>query len=204
MNVKVKKAAVILLLACFLLGVAGCAGKPQESAPPEETPAVTEPAAPAEHPSAGEQQEPVEETQPPDKPVTSPQVAQLNSSQPSGGKANGEQPDNGQVTAPQQPSLVLGRGHDKENNKITDPDTKFKAGEQFYFGFDNGVPFGVPSILLQYESAQSGEVLNKYSIAVDPNQSYNWAGISFKEPGQYKLVFMVNNTVRASQVFTIE
>lgn len=197
------KATIILVLSFLLLGVSGCAAKPQETAAPAETPSVTEPAAPSGNSSTGSQQEPDEQTQPPEEPVTPPKVSQPDG-KPNSGQPSGSQPSSGQVAAPQQPSLVLGRGHDEESNKVTEPDNKFKAGERFYFGFDNGVPFGVSSILLQYESAQSGEVLNKYSIAVEPTQSYSWATISFKEPGQYKLVFMVNNTVRASQLFTIE
>ncbi len=187
-----QKTTAMIVLSCLLLGMAGCASKPQESAAPAAAPAVNEPAAPAENPSTGQQDPPAAPTEPSKNPAVKP-----NATLPP--NASGEP-----ATAVQQPSLILGRGRDEGSGQVTQADTKFKAGEQFYYGFNNGVPFGASSILLQYESAQSGEVINKYSITVDPAQTYNWAAISFKEPGQYKLVFMVNNTIRASQTFTIE
>ncbi len=186
---QLRKIVVITLLCGVLITAAGCAEKPAEtfgpSAASNNSANVESPPDTAATPSASQQ--PVTPSSPPAAPaVIAPPAT------------------NGQTDNAQQASLILGRARDESTKQITQPAASFKAGEQFYFGFNNGTPFGSDTLHLQYESALNGEILNKYAIKVNPDQSYYQAVLSFKQPGQYKLVFIVEDTVRASQVFTIE
>lgn len=179
-----------MVLLCLLMGMAGCAPKQQET--PGPTPVVSDVEAP---PQSSANQPETPPTAAPETAAHAPAVNQsiTNNTPPA---SNGE--------ASSQATLVLGRVRDENTNQITGLDNTFKAGEKFYYGFENGVPFGAESILLQYEAVPSGEILNKYSITVDPALTSDWATLSFKQPGKYKLVFMVNNAVRVSTDFTIE
>lgn len=189
---RLRTGTIIMLLLCLLMGMTGCSSKQQETPPPAAPPAVSDAAAPPDSSHNNPETPPAAAQEPaPPAPAVAPAIK--NNTPPAG---NGE--------ASGQAALVLGRVHDEKTNQITALDTKYKAGERFYYRFDNGIPFGAESILLQYEAVPSGEVLNKYSITVDPARTYDWATISFKQPGNYKLVFMVNNVARASADFTIE
>lgn len=188
---KLKKRTIIMLLLCLLMGMAGCTPQQQAAPEPAVPPVVSDVAAPPDSPVNTPEPPPAAGKNASPAPAVVPAV-----------KDNASVSGNGEVSS--QAALVLGRVHDEKTNQITDLDNTFKAGEKFYYRFDNGMPFGVESILLQYEAVPSGEILNKYSITVNPALSSDWATISFKQPGKYKLVFMVNSAVRASADFTIE
>lgn len=181
---KPKKLTIIAVVLCIVLGMAGCAAQ-QPPPAQDQLPAAPE--------TAG----------PPDASVAAPDAPPA-ASEPAAPQGAAAPAVKDNAPAPGQASLALGRSHDEKTDQITDLATTFKAGEKFYYRFDNGGPFGVESILLQYEAMPGGEVLNKYSIAVDPARAFDWATISFKEPGQYRLVFMIGNEVRAGADFSIE
>lgn len=190
-----KKAFVItVLLLIMVLIAAGCS---RSSNP---TPVATAPEDTAAQSGASEQTTPPAATQDPAASAGAQNTEQPQQTTPGDEK----KPPSTQPTTAPAASLVLGKGQNTQNGEITDVSTTFKAGEKFYYRFDNGGPFGVDKLSLQYADPASGTVINQYGIYVDSTSRYDSATMSFKTPGAYKIIIQVNGVERASKVVIIE
>ena len=83
---------------------------------------------------------------------------------------------------------------------IVSPKTNLAVGEDFYISFDNNASFGTDFITLLVEESESNEVIEEISYNVDPE----WTIIVteqlyFPDPGKFKISFIVNEKVRATQ-----
>jgi hypothetical protein len=88
---------------------------------------------------------------------------------------------------------------------IVSPKTNLSVGEDFYVSFDNNASFESDYITMKIENSESGEVLDEISYNVDPE----WTIIVteqlyFPDPGKFKISFIVNEKVRATQEVIVE
>jgi hypothetical protein len=88
---------------------------------------------------------------------------------------------------------------------IVSPKTNLTVGEEFYVSFDNNASFGTDFITMKVENSESGDVLEEVEYNVDPE----WTIIVtemlyFPDPGKFKVSFMVNEKVRATQEVIVE
>lgn len=88
---------------------------------------------------------------------------------------------------------------------IVSPKTNLSVGEDFYVSFDNNASFESDYITIKIENSESGEVLDEISYNVDPE----WTIIVteqlyFPDPGKFKISFIVNEKVRATQEIIVE
>jgi hypothetical protein len=83
---------------------------------------------------------------------------------------------------------------------IVSPKTNVAVGEDFYISFDNNASIGTGVVTLLVEDSESKEVIEEISYEVDPE----WTIIVteqlyFPDPGKFKISFIVNDEVRATQ-----
>jgi serine/threonine protein kinase len=88
---------------------------------------------------------------------------------------------------------------------IVSPKTNLTVGEDFYVSFDNNASFESASITMKVENSESGEILEEVEYNVDPE----WTIIVteqlyFPDPGKFKVSFIVNEEVRATQEVIVE
>lgn len=191
-----KKAFVITVLLLIVVLIAAGCGRSSNTTPVATAPENT--AAPG---AVSEQTTPPAVTQDPAATAGAQNTGQPQQTTPGEDK---KPPSTQPTTTAPAASLVLGKGQNAQNGEITDVSTTFKAGEKFYYRFDNGGPFGVDKLSLQYADPASGTVINQYGIYVDSTSRYDSATMSFKTPGAYKIIIQVNGVERASKVVIIE
>ncbi len=82
--------------------------------------------------------------------------------------------------------------------------TNFRLDEVFIISFDNNAPFGSNIITMQVEDTDAKEMIGSVDYDVDPEWAIVTTEGSFNEPGKYKISFLVNGKVRATQTVIIE
>jgi hypothetical protein len=88
---------------------------------------------------------------------------------------------------------------------IVTPKTNLSIGEDFYVSFDNNASFASDYITMKIENSESGEVLELIEYNVDPEWTIVVTEmLYFPDPGKFKISFIVNEKVRATQEVIVE
>jgi hypothetical protein len=88
--------------------------------------------------------------------------------------------------------------------RVLDPQTTFKANQDFYFYFFNNAVFNSDRLTVQLVDGNSDSVLAEHTYEVDPAETHLTDGIFFGSPGSYLITVRINGIVRAARTVTIE
>ena len=92
-----------------------------------------------------------------------------------------------------------------DNLYIVSPKTNLLVGEDFYVSFDNNALFASDYITMKIENSESGEVLSEVEYNVDPEWTIVVTEkLYFADLGKFKVSFIVNGKVRATQEVIVE
>ncbi len=99
--------------------------------------------------------------------------------------------------------IEMGLDVDDDLN-IVSPQTTFSAGEVFYVAFDNNASFEAEQILMVIEESGSENVVLEEPLEVDPMWDMLAIDVMLPDPARYKISFIVEDTVRATQEVIVE
>ena len=91
----------------------------------------------------------------------------------------------------------------QDNLTVRSAKNEFAAGEVFYISFDNNASFGTGSITMRVEDTETREIIGEADYNVEPEWTIMATDGSLNEPGKYKIIFIVDGKVRASQSVVI-
>jgi hypothetical protein len=91
-----------------------------------------------------------------------------------------------------------------EELRVINPQTTFKANQDFYFYFFNNAVFGSDRITVQLVDGTNDFVLAEHTYEVNPTENHLTDGIFFSSPGNYLITVRINGIVRATRTVTIE
>ncbi len=81
---------------------------------------------------------------------------------------------------------------------------RFQAGEEFYFSFNNNMPFDSEQVTIQLIDNSSEKVLAESDYEVNPDHNSITDIIWFGSPGRYTIAAEVRGVVRATREVIIE
>lgn len=95
-------------------------------------------------------------------------------------------------------SLTFSTQRDDKTLELKDPGTTFKAGQEFYFVFNNNGPFNSNEIKVELLDTNGKSMVSQaYTVKQDSTMYSNTMG--FDKPGKYQMKAYINDKVVAKQ-----
>ncbi len=91
-----------------------------------------------------------------------------------------------------------------DNLTIRSSKTSFAVDEVFNVSFDNNSSFGANQVTMRVEDSETREIVGEVDYNVDPEWTIMATDGSLTDPGKYKISFIIDGRVRASQQVIIK
>jgi len=101
-------------------------------------------------------------------------------------------------------SLLITGSTIDDNKEISQPETTFKANEDFYLYFNNNDQFSTDRVIVQLINSANDKILAESDYDVDPESNTITDMIWFGAPGIFKIAVIVDGQVRAIREVLIE